>query len=94
MMLPGFVQATYVQNAMKLYALVIAQASGKDEGTSDDVTEVTEALQDALRSLTSSSDLEVQERATVMQQYVKYVGKHLAKTGEGQLAPDHLEVSC
>ena len=94
MMLPGYVQATYIQNAMKLYAHVITARSftNNEEQETTDITEVTEALQDALKSLTSSSDLEVQERASVMQQYVKYIGKQLAKAGDSQLAPQHMEV--
>merc|ERR1712029_620162 len=109
MMLPGYVQATYIQNVMKLYAHVVsAETSRLGQGESEagdtdfqgeskregEVAEVTEALTDALKSLTSSSDLEVQERATVMQQYVKYVGKHLSRTTTDQpaLNPQHLEI--
>jgi len=118
MALPGHVQATYIQNAMKLYAHIIVgtttkantsdpekscdyeevdlQGAGGSNGgdaTSNSREEVTSALSDALKVLTSSSDLEVQERATVMQQFVKYVGKQLAKApSDNQLESSHLEV--
>ena len=68
-------------------------AGGSNGASSNSREEVTSALSDALKVLTSSSDLEVQERATVMQQFVKYVGKQLAKApSDNQLESSHLEV--
>ena len=68
--------------------------SNGGDANSNSREEVTSALSDALKVLTSSSDLEVQERATVMQQFVKYVGKQLAKApSDNQLESSHLEVT-
>ena len=70
-----------------------AVGSNGGDANSNSREEVTSALSDALKVLTSSSDLEVQERATVMQQFVKYVGKQLAKApSDNQLESSHLEV--
>ena len=77
------------------YEEVDLQGAGegnRGDATSNSREEVTSALSDALKVLTSSSDLEVQERATVMQQFVKYVGKQLAKApSDNQLDSTHLE---
>ena len=79
------------------YEEVDLQGAGGSNGgdaNSNSREEVTSALSDALKVLTSSSDLEVQERATVMQQFVKYVGKQLAKApSDNQLESSHLEVT-
>ena len=45
----------------------------------DKITALTTLMDDALSGLLSSSDLEVQERASVMQQFVRYVKKHALK---------------
>ena len=49
------------------------------EGDHDKITSLTTLMDDSLSGLLSSSDLEVQERASVMQQFVRYVKKHVQK---------------
>ncbi len=79
--LPGHILAVYVQNGMKLFAFIAEKKlkEGQDCGA-EEVQELITTIEDkVLKDLVSSSDLEVQERASVMIQLLKYVGKHLEK---------------
>ena len=73
--LPGHVQSIYIQNAMKLYAFIVQNQEDLAK-----IDELSTLVQDALKSLTSSANLEVQERASVMLHYVKYVAKNTQKS--------------
>ena len=75
--MPSHVQSAYIQNGMKLFSnITIAYLK---EGDHDKITSLTTLMDDSLSGLLSSSDLEVQERASVMQQFVRYVKKHVQK---------------
>ncbi|KAK1152422.1 AP-3 complex subunit delta-1 [Acipenser oxyrinchus oxyrinchus] len=58
--LPGHIQAVYVQNAVKLFATVLARQEGA--GDRQAAQETTELLIEKLPQFVQSSDLEVQER--------------------------------
>ena len=80
LLLPAHVQSVYIQNAMKLYSHVLAR---------NPENQLFEMVQEAMKSFMSSSDLEVQERASVMHQYIKYINKYLQK---GDLGPETLDI--
>ena len=79
--LPGHILSVYLQNGMKLFSYI----AGKElkEDNSKKVKEIADYLEDnVLKDLVSSSDLEVQERASVMHHFLKYVTKHLDKNDD------------
>merc|ERR1712038_1395676 len=87
--MPSHVQSAYIQNGMKLFSnITIAYLK---EGDHDKITSLTTLMDDSLSGLLSSSDLEVQERASVMQQFVRYVKKHVLK-GDGESLKQDLPV--
>ncbi|KAK6467484.1 AP-3 complex subunit delta-1 isoform X1 [Huso huso] len=75
--LPGHIQAVYVQNAVKLFATVLARQEGA--GDRQAAQETTELLIEKLPQFVQSSDLEVQERASCILQLIKYIQKLQAK---------------
>lgn len=76
--LPGHILSIYLQNGMKLFAFIAEKSLSEDK--TDEVQSLAQFLEDkVLKDLVSSSDLEVQERASVMFHFVKYVSKHLEK---------------
>ena len=75
--MPSHVQSAYIQNGMKLFSNITITYLKMEEN--DKITALTTLMDDALSGLLSSSDLEVQERASVMQQFVRYVKKHALK---------------
>ena len=75
--MPSHVQSAYIQNGMKLFSNIVITYL-KDEN-SEKVQDLVIVMEEALAGLLSSSDLEVQERASVMQQFVKYIMKHVQK---------------
>ncbi|XP_059468958.1 AP-3 complex subunit delta-1 [Neocloeon triangulifer] len=86
--LPGHIQAVYVQNIMKLYGRLLT-ANVDDANIDSDmvaksmVEEISELVAGRLPSFVESSELEVQERASVALQLVKFVQKQM---GKGQAA--------
>ena len=75
--MPSHVQSAYIQNGMKLFSnIVLTYLKGEE---SEKVQDLVIVMEEALAGLLSSSDLEVQERASVMQQFVKYIMKHVQK---------------
>ena len=75
--MPSHVQAAYIQNGMKLFSNIVITYLKQEDN--EKVHELVAVMEDALSGLLSSSDLEVQERASVMQQFVKYITKHVLK---------------
>ncbi|CAB4009769.1 AP-3 complex subunit delta-1, partial [Paramuricea clavata] len=75
--LPGHIQSVYVQNILKLYSYIMAKA--EDEGDMTKAQELGQLVVEKLPMFTQSSDLEVQERACVGLQLIKYVLKLQAK---------------
>ena len=75
--MPSHVQSAYIQNGMKLFSNIVITYLNADE--SEKVQDLVIVMDEALAGLLSSSDLEVQERASVMQQFVKYIMKHVQK---------------
>ncbi|XP_058871073.1 AP-3 complex subunit delta-1-like isoform X3 [Acipenser ruthenus] len=75
--LPGHIQAVYVQNAVKLFATVLARQEGA--GDRQAAQETTELLIEKLPQFVQSSDLEVQERASCILQLIKYIQKLQAR---------------
>ena len=69
---------------MKLFSVIAGKLLEKDqENNVDKVKELAKYLEDTvLKDLVLSSDLEVQERASVMHQFLKYVNKHLEKNDD------------
>ena len=75
--MPSHVQSAYIQNGMKLFSNIVTTHLQQDE--IEKAQELGNVLEEALNGLLSSSDLEVQERASVMQQFIKYIIKHIQK---------------
>merc|ERR1711971_775526 len=76
--LPGHILSIYLRNGIKSFSF-IAEKWLKDEKV-EEVKVLAKYLdEDVLRDFEASSDLEVQERASVMHHFVKYVVKHLEK---------------
>ena len=75
--MPSHVQSAYIQNGMKLFSNITITYLKKEEH--DKIAALTTLMDNSLSGLLSSSDLEVQERASVMQQFVRYVKKHVLK---------------
>ncbi|XP_046843480.1 AP-3 complex subunit delta-1-like isoform X1 [Xenia sp. Carnegie-2017] len=75
--LPGHIQSVYVQNILKLYSYIMAKA--EEKGDMDEAQDLGQLIVDKLPMFTQSSDLEVQERACVGLQLIKYVLKLQAK---------------
>ena len=75
--MPSHVQSAYIQNGMKLFSNIVLTYLKDEE--SEKVQDLVIVMEEALAGLLSSSDLEVQERASVMQQFVKYIMKHVQK---------------
>lgn len=75
-LLPGHIQAVYVQNGTKLFGS-IAEKLHKEEP--DQLKSLASTLESRVEDLVSSADLEVQERASVMLQFIRYVVKHVDK---------------
>ena len=75
--MPSHVQSAYIQNGMKLFSNIVTTHLQQDE--IERAQELGNVLEEALNGLLSSSDLEVQERASVMQQFIKYIIKHIQK---------------
>ena len=69
---------------MKLFSVIAGKLLEKDqENNVEKVKELAKYLEDTvLKDLVLSSDLEVQERASVMHQFLKYVNKHLEKNDD------------
>merc|ERR1712203_1015705 len=82
--LPGHILSIYLQNGMKLFSVIAGKLLEKDqENNVEKVKELAKYLEDTvLKDLVLSSDLEVQERASVMHQFLKYVNKHLEKNDD------------
>jgi AP-3 complex subunit delta-1 len=79
--LPGHILSVYLQNGMKLFSF-IAEKWLKEDNI-DGVKELATFLEEkVLKDLVASIDLEVQERASVMYQFVKYVGRHIEKSDD------------
>ncbi|XP_064185903.1 AP-3 complex subunit delta-1 [Anguilla rostrata] len=72
--LPGHIQAVYVQNAAKLFAAVLCGQQGEPVDA-EAAQESSQLLIDRLPLFVQSADLEVQERASCILQLVKYVQK-------------------
>ncbi|XP_035277528.1 AP-3 complex subunit delta-1 isoform X2 [Anguilla anguilla] len=72
--LPGHIQAVYVQNAAKLFAAVLCGQQG-EPADAEAAQESSQLLIDRLPLFVQSADLEVQERASCILQLVKYVQK-------------------
>uniref|UniRef100_A0A8D8RGH2 AP-3 complex subunit delta n=1 Tax=Cacopsylla melanoneura TaxID=428564 RepID=A0A8D8RGH2_9HEMI len=72
-LLPGHIQAVYVQNMLKILARIL------DQGNRDEALEACELLTSKLPDLVSSSDLEVQERASSTLALVRLVQEDLAQ---------------
>ena len=69
---------------MKLFSFIAGRKLCSDNEDKNEKKEELRALaefldREVLEEYLSSGDLEVQERASVMHQFVKYVGKHLDK---------------
>ena len=62
---------------MKLFSNIVLLYLKEQEH--EKIHELAAVMEDAIAGLLSSSDLEVQERASVMQQYMKYIMKHVQK---------------
>ena len=66
---------------MKLFSFIAGKELKEDNAKK--VKEIADYLEDnVLKDLVSSSDLEVQERASVMHHFLKYVTKHLDKNDD------------
>jgi AP-3 complex subunit delta-1 len=74
---------------MKLFSNIVTTHLKQDE--IEKAQELGNVLEEALNGLLSSSDLEVQERASVMQQFIKYIIKHISK-GDGESLKHDLTV--
>ena len=75
--MPSHVQSAYIQNGMKLFSNIVVTYLKEGEGQK--INPLAAVMEEALAGLLSSSDLEVQERASVMQQFIKYIMKHEQK---------------
>ena len=75
--MPSHVQSAYIQNGMKLFSNIVLMYLKEEDH--DKITELAAVMEEAIAGLLSSSDLEVQERASVMQQFIKYIMKHVQK---------------
>ncbi|XP_040582219.1 AP-3 complex subunit delta-1 [Lepeophtheirus salmonis] len=78
--LPGHILCVYIHNALKLF-IYIAE-SKLSSGVEEDILSVIQIgknLEDQLNHFLASADLEVQERASVVTQFVRYALKHLEK---------------
>ncbi|CAG0900344.1 unnamed protein product, partial [Darwinula stevensoni] len=75
--LPSHIQATFIQNILKVYSRIISRA--EEEHDDETIHEVGKLVLERLPDLVSSSDLEVQERActilTLMKQIQKLQGR-------------------
>ena len=82
--LPGHILSIYLQNGMKLFSVIAGNLlEAEDQDSVEKVKELASYLEDkVLKDLVLSSDLEVQERASVMHQFLKYVTKHLEKNDD------------
>ena len=89
--MPSHVQSAYIQNGMKLFSNIVI--TYLKDGESEKVHDLVLVMEEALSGLLSSSDLEVQERASVMQQFVKYIMKHVEK-GKVQFELMNTMVKC
>merc|ERR1719411_438828 len=74
---------------MKLFSSLTVTYLKEEED--EKIAALTTLMDDALSGLLSSSDLEVQERASVMQQFVRYVKKHVSK-GDGESLKQDLPI--
>ncbi|XP_031566631.1 AP-3 complex subunit delta-1-like [Actinia tenebrosa] len=72
-LLPGHIQAVYVQSIAKLYARILNNM--EKEGDDSAAVDLGQKLVDNLPMFVQSADLEVQERASCIQQLIKYVLK-------------------
>lgn len=78
MNLPGHITSIYLHNGMKLFSFIASKKLKEDE--LDEVKGIAKYLEEKIYlDFVASGDLEVQERATVTHQFLKYVGKHLEK---------------
>ncbi|KAF4530040.1 hypothetical protein B566_EDAN016336 [Ephemera danica] len=82
--LPGHIQAVYVQNIIKLYARLLSAEDSDtrldtDTAAHETAEQVSQLVAERLPAFVSSSELEVQERASSALQLVRYVQKQLAK---------------
>ena len=75
--MPSHVQSAYIQNGMKLFSNIVIKYL--NEENHERINELAAVMEESIAGLLSSSDLEVQERASVMQQYMKYIMKHVQK---------------
>ena len=81
--LPGHILSIYLQNGMKLFGFIASKEL--QEGNVEKIRELAQHLEEkVLKDLVLSSDLEVQERASVMHQFLKYSVKHLDKSDDIQ----------
>lgn len=69
--LPGHIQAAYVQNIMKVLAIILSK------GDNQQSIKVCKRVSDKLAQYVSSGDLEVQERASSALQLISYIQKEL-----------------
>jgi AP-3 complex subunit delta-1 len=76
--LPGHIQAAFVQNIFKLYAVILNKHLAIDNDI-ESGKELTKDLIEKIQIFEQSSDLEVQERACSMLQMLKYVQRMLEK---------------
>ena len=77
--LPGHIQAVFVQNIFKLYAVILNKHIAGDDSNLEAGKEATKDLIEKIQIFEQSSDLEVQERACSMLQMLKYVQRLLEK---------------
>merc|ERR1712241_1446038 len=76
--LPGHILSIYLQNGTKLFCFIAENWLKEDK--IQEVKDLAKYLdEEVLKDFVASSDLEVQERASVMHHFVKYVAKHLEK---------------
>ena len=75
--MPSHVQSAYIQNGMKLFSRIVLMYLNEQDHQK--IIELAAVIEEAIEGLICSSDLEVQERASVMQQFLKYIMKHVQK---------------
>lgn len=62
--LPGHIQSVFVQNIIKLYAFILQE--GEQSGDQDIGVQTGQLLVDKIPMFVQSSDLEVQERVSIV----------------------------